>query len=139
LAVFFLMTGMASIGFPGTVGFVGAELLVEGAVSVNPIVGMLVVLVGALNGIAVLCAYFRIFTGTKHSASISLRSRWPERFAVLVLTALIVGGGLVPQPGVASRFHAATAIISRRSVSPAPARLSTGGKPTDRFGLAGRR
>jgi NADH-quinone oxidoreductase subunit M len=114
LAVFFLITGLASIGFPGTVGFVGAELLVEGAVSVHPFVGMLVVLVGALNGIAVLHVYFRIFAGTRHTASISLRSRWPEKLAVLMLTALIVGGGLIPQPGVASRFHAAAEIIARR-------------------------
>jgi NADH-quinone oxidoreductase subunit M len=118
LAVFFLLTGLASIGFPGTVGFVGAELLVEGAVSVNPFVGMLVVLVGALNGIAVLQAYFRLFTGTRHTASVSLRSRWPEKVAVLVLTALILGGGLIPQPGVASRYHAATEIISRRRQAP---------------------
>ena len=79
LAVFFLLTGLASIGFPGTVGFVGAELLVEGAVNVNPFVGMLVVLVAALNGIAVLHAYFRLFTGKRHTTSISLRSRWPEK------------------------------------------------------------
>ena len=118
LAVFFLLTGLASIGFPGTVGFVGAELLVEGAVSVNPFVGMLVVLVGALNGIAVLHAYFRLFTGTRHTTSISLRSRLPEKVAVLVLTVLILGGGLIPQPGVASRYHAATEIISRRQATP---------------------
>ncbi len=46
LAAFFLLTGLASIGFPGTVGFVGAELLVEGAVGVYPVVGMLVVFAG---------------------------------------------------------------------------------------------
>ena len=114
LAVFFLVTGLASIGFPGTVGFVGAELLVEGAVNIDPLVGMLIVFVAALNGIAVLQIYFRLFTGKRHTTSISLRSRWPERVAVLVLTALILGGGLIPQPGVASRYHAATEIIVRR-------------------------
>ena len=34
LAALFLVTGLASIGFPGTVGFVGAELLVDGIVQV---------------------------------------------------------------------------------------------------------
>jgi NADH-quinone oxidoreductase subunit M len=106
---------LASIGFPGTVGFVGAELLVEGAVDVYPHVGMLVVCAAALNGIAVLHAYFRLFTGSVHTASISLRARWPEKAAVLILTVLIVGGGLLPQPGVASRYHAATEIINRRA------------------------
>ncbi|MCA9122449.1 MAG: oxidoreductase [Planctomycetaceae bacterium] len=118
LAAFFLLTALASIGFPGTVGFVGAELLVEGAVDVYPIVGMLVVCAGALNGIAVLQAYFRLFTGTDQRYSISLQARWPEKFAVLVLSLLIIGGGLVPQPGVQSRYHAATEIIARRLVTP---------------------
>ncbi len=119
LAAFFLLTGLASIGFPGTVGFIGTELLVEGAVGVYPVVGMLVVFAGALNGIAVLHAYFRLFTGTEHQASISLVARWPEKIAVLTLSLLIIGGGLVPQPGVQSRYHAATQIISHREVTPA--------------------
>ena len=117
LAAFFLLTGLASIGFPGTVGFIGAELLVEGAVGVYPIVGMLVVIAGALNGIAVLHAYFRLFTGTEHQSSISLLARPPEKIAILTLSVLIIGGGLVPQPGVRSRYHAAKAIISRRAIT----------------------
>jgi NADH-quinone oxidoreductase subunit M len=118
LAAFFLLTGLASIGFPGTVGFIGAELLVEGAVGVYPYVGMLVVVAAALNGIAVMHAYFRLFTGKEHTASISLKARLPEKIAILTLSALIIGGGLWPQPGVASRYHAATEIISRRQVTP---------------------
>ena len=117
LATFFLLTGLASIGFPGTVGFVGAELLVEGAVDVYPYVGMLVVFAAALNGIAILRAYFRLFTGKEHTASISLRARTPEKVAVLALSALIIGGGLWPQPGVASRYHAATEIMARRKIA----------------------
>lgn len=116
LATFFLLTGLASIGFPGTVGFVGAELLVEGAVDVYPYVGMLVVFAAALNGIAVLHAYFRLFTGTTHTASLSLNARTSEKVAVLALSAPIIGGGLWPQPGVASRYHAATEIMARRYV-----------------------
>ncbi|MBM4001183.1 MAG: oxidoreductase [Planctomycetes bacterium] len=116
LATFFLLTGLASIGFPGTVGFVGAELLIEGVVGVYPIVGTLVVLAGALNGIAVLKAYFRLFTGTEHLASISLRARWPERVAVLALSVLILCGGLWPEPGVAWRYDAAQEIIARRRI-----------------------
>ena len=118
LAAFFLLTGLASIGFPGTMGFVGAELLVEGAVDVYPMVGLAVVLTAALNGIAVLQAYFRVFTGKRYVPSISLQSRLPERIAVLTLALLIIGGGVYPQPSLASRHHAATVIIdSRRHLS----------------------
>jgi NADH-quinone oxidoreductase subunit M len=114
LAAFFLLTGLASIGFPGTIGFVGAELLLEGAVQVSPLVGTAVVIAAALNGLAVLHAYFRVFTGTRHPGTIDLRSRLPERIAVLVLTVLILGGGLFPQPGVASRHHAAVELLATR-------------------------
>jgi NADH-quinone oxidoreductase subunit M len=117
LATFFLLTGLASIGFPGTIGFVGTELLVVGATDVYPYVGMLVVFAAALNSIAVLQAYFRLFTGTEHTTSISLKARLPEKVSVFILSALIIGGGLMPQPGVAARYHAATEIMDRRTVT----------------------
>lgn len=110
----FLITGLASIGFPGTVGFIGAELLVEGAMQASPLVGIVLVITAALNGLAVLHAYFRVFTGTAHVSSIDLRSRPPEVIAVLVLSALIIGGGLYPQPGVASRYTIATELVAER-------------------------
>ncbi|SFI37429.1 proton-conducting transporter transmembrane domain-containing protein [Planctomicrobium piriforme] len=118
LAAFFLLTGLASVGFPGTFGFIGAELIVEGVVQVYPLVGMVVVICSALNGIAVLMAYLRIFTGTHHRTTISLKMLPRERISVLVLTVLIIGGGIWPQPGIASRFHAAMQIVnSRRNLS----------------------
>jgi len=117
LAALFLVTGLASIGFPGTVGFIGGDLLVEGAVQLYPLMGMAVVIVAGLNGIAVLHAYFRVFTGTRHHASIDLHLRTPERIAVLILIALVIGGGLYPQPGVLSRYHAATELIQQRKVT----------------------
>jgi hypothetical protein len=43
-----------------------------------------------------------------------LRSRPSERFAVTVLTILVLGGGLWPQPGVASRHHAAMELMDHR-------------------------
>ncbi|MFN0199840.1 MAG: proton-conducting transporter membrane subunit [Planctomycetaceae bacterium] len=117
LAAFFLLTGLASIGFPGTIGFVGTELLVEGAVQLYPVVGSAVVVVAALNGLAVLHAYFRIFTGTTRTGTIDLRIRKPERLAVLILTALILGGGIFPQPGVTSRYHASIELVKDRTTN----------------------
>ena len=136
LAAFFLITGLASIGFPGTVGFIGLEMLVDGAARTSPFVAALIVVVAALNGLAVIHAYFRIFTGRPHASSVDLRDRPAERASVLVLTALILGGGLFPQPGVASRYRAAAALSDARrpraeaakttpgkSISSAPFRL----------------
>jgi NADH-quinone oxidoreductase subunit M len=114
LAVLFLITGLGSIGFPGTLGFVGTELLVEGAVKVYPLVGTAIVIAGALNGLAILHAYFRVFTGTRHMTSIDLRIRWPEQIAMLIFAILILGGGLFPQPGVESRYEAAVKLMAHR-------------------------
>jgi NADH-quinone oxidoreductase subunit M len=115
LASLFLLTGLSSIGFPGTLGFVGMELLVEGTVEFNPLVGAAVVLAAALNGIAILRAYFLIFTGTRHIATISLASRKPEKFAAILLSLIVLGGGLWPQPLVHSRYHAAVVLLRLRS------------------------
>lgn len=114
LPAFFLLTGLASVGFPGTFGFVASELLMDGAVQVYPHVGMAVVLAAALNGIAVLKAYFLIFTGRKHATSIPLRGSWRVRTTVLVLAVLILAGGLYPQPGVESRHRAALEVLAER-------------------------
>lgn len=114
LAILFLITGLGSIGFPGTLGFVGTELLIEGAVEIYPLVGMAIVVAGALNGLAILHAYFRVFTGTRHVSSIDLRIRWPEQVAMLTFTILILGGGLLPQPGVESRYEAAVKLLEYR-------------------------
>ena len=119
LAAFFLLTGLASVGFPGTFGFVGTELLIDGVVQVYPYVGIAVVVALTLNGIAIIKTYFILFTGRRDAVSVSLHSRGVERWGVLFLTLLILGGGLFPGPGINSRFHAAEALIkSRLSLTP---------------------
>jgi NADH-quinone oxidoreductase subunit M len=115
LAVCFLLTGLGSVGFPGTQGFVGTELLVDGVVGASPVIGVTMVLAAAVNGIAVVRAYFLLFTGGRHVSSVSLAITGRERFAVLLLAALILGGGLFPQPGVVSRYEAAVEVLQYRA------------------------
>ena len=115
LAMCFVLTGLASVGFPGTFGFVGAEMLVDGAVEAYLSVGLAVVVAAALNGIAIIKTYFLLFTGTTYNSSISLQIRVRERYAVIALTALILIGGFVPQPGVASRYRAAEDLLHARA------------------------
>ncbi len=121
LAVCFLLTGLASVGFPGTLGFIGTELLVDGVVEAYPYIGIAIVLAGALNGIGMVQTYFRLFTGTRYTSSVSLQISPRERFAVLALAALLLVGGLAPQSNVKSRFDAAEEIlIERQAVSGGP-------------------
>jgi NADH-quinone oxidoreductase subunit M len=73
-----------------------------------------VIAAGALNGIAVLRAYFFLFTGARHVSTVSLGIGLRERAAVLSLSVLILGGGLFPQRGVATRQRAAEEILQDR-------------------------
>jgi NADH-quinone oxidoreductase subunit M len=109
-----LITGLSCIGFPGTVGFIGMELLVEGAVDASLPAGLAVILTATLNSVAIVRAWFRIFAGHRFQPNVALRSQFQERIAVVGLTFLVLGGGLWPQPGVASRFHAAGELLNHR-------------------------
>jgi NADH-quinone oxidoreductase subunit M len=121
LAVCFLLTGLASVGFPGTFGFLGTEMLVDGAVQTYAYVGVAVVIVAALNGIAVVQSFFRVFTGTRPVSAVPLGAGRREQFAVLTIAFLILAGGLFPRYGVASRHTAAQAILSEREGAKPPA------------------
>ncbi|MFO0864888.1 MAG: hypothetical protein U0744_09590 [Gemmataceae bacterium] len=89
----------------------------DGALEANIYVGLAVILAGALNGIAILRTYLILFTGTRHASSFNLAITPRERLAVIVLATLVIGGGLLPQPGVASRQRAANAILAQRQSS----------------------
>jgi NADH-quinone oxidoreductase subunit M len=121
LAMLFMLTGLASVGFPGTFGFVGTELLVDGAVEAYPYVGIAVVIAAALSGIAVVRVYFLLFTGTRYTSTVSLIIGARERVAVRTIAALILIGGLLPQYLVASRYLAAEEILHRRAMVAGPA------------------
>ncbi len=115
LAVCFLITGLASVGFPGTLGFVATDLLVDGAVSENLCVGIAAIATAALAGIAIVRVYLLLFTGARHNSTVTLTIRIPERIAVLTLIVLILGGGLFPQPGVSMYERVAESILEARS------------------------
>jgi NADH-quinone oxidoreductase subunit M len=117
LAVCFLLTGLASVGFPGTMGFVAAEMLLTGVVEASPVMGVVLIFAAALNGIAILRAYLLLFTGRRHTSAVSLAITSRERFAVLALAALILLGGILPQANVESRFKAAEAILRARGAA----------------------
>src|SRR5690606_21039449 len=82
LATSFLILGLACTGFPGTLGFVGEEMLVEGTVHEFPALGFLVVIASALTGLSVLRMYFSLFCGTRGQGPLALaasRSRGVRR------------------------------------------------------------
>jgi NADH-quinone oxidoreductase subunit M len=117
LAVSFLAMGLACTGFPGTLGFVGQELLVDGAVDVFPVMGFAVVIASALTGLAVLRMYFSLFCGRSEvlahpSLRLGLRPREAWTFVALVIA--LIGLGVAPRPLVDSRFEASDEILRLR-------------------------
>jgi NADH-quinone oxidoreductase subunit M len=115
LAAMFLVMALASVGFPGTFGFVGTEILIDGAIQRFPHIGVAVVIALALNGIGVVKVYLRIFTGRRVTTGISLQGHWSEYIGLVALALLIIGGGIFPQPGIESRYHAAREIFREMS------------------------
>lgn len=114
LAVCFAVAGLASVGFPGTAGFVGTEMLLDGAVEAYPYVGVGLLIATALNGISILRAYFLLFTGSRQTPTVPLRTGSRERFAAIAMAVLLLAGGLYPQPGVVTRYEAAERILRDR-------------------------
>jgi NADH-quinone oxidoreductase subunit M len=119
LAVSFLVMGLACTGFPGTLGFVGQELLVDGAVDAFPVMGFAVVIASALTGLAVVRMYFSLFCGRSDalaSSGVRLGLTPREAWTFVALVLALVGFGVAPRPLVNSRFAASDDILLLRQV-----------------------
>jgi NADH-quinone oxidoreductase subunit M len=117
LGVSFLAVGLACTGFPGTLGFIGQELLVDGAVGVFPIMGFAVVIASALTGLAILRMYFSLFCGrsdVRSHQSLRLGVKPLEAWSFVALVIALIGFGLMPRPLVDSRFDASAEILRWR-------------------------
>lgn len=97
LALGFAIFGLSSVGFPGTMGFIAAEMVLDGAIVQNFFVGFVMVLATAFNGIAILRVYFLLFAGAKRPASPTLVATPFEIVAIVVLITILIGCGLMPQ------------------------------------------
>jgi NADH-quinone oxidoreductase subunit M len=113
LAASFLVLGLACTGFPGTLGFVGQEMLIDGAVHDFPVLGFLTIATSALTGVAVLRMYFSLFCGGYRTMpQLGLLGR--EAIIFGAVAAALVMGGIFPRPILASRIRASEAILQQR-------------------------
>lgn len=116
LAGTFLLLGLTSVGFPGTLGFVSQELLLDGTLEHYPQVGVLAAFTACLNGITVMATYFRLFCGSRQEYGYSQSIRRRERLAVYMLLAVLLGMGLAPQNFLASRARIANQLLRARAL-----------------------
>lgn len=114
LATCFLLFGLTSCGFPGTLGFISEELLLEGTTHAHPHVGILAAVAASINGITVMRTYFRLFCGSRQQHPVSQSMRPRERAALLALVVLLLGFGLWPQPFVDNRAEFAKTVLHER-------------------------
>lgn len=114
LATSFLIFGLASSGFPGTLGFLGQDLLLQGTTLEYPHIGALVAVVTALNGITAMRAYFHLFCGSPRQYTISQSLRPRERAALMLLLAHLIGLGIFPMHILRSRWRSAHQILTLR-------------------------
>jgi len=118
LAVVFLIAGLASVGFPGTIGFVPMELLISGSVQLGIGYSATLAVAAMLNGIAILRAYFSLFTGKRPTTSVSLRETKTERIGIILIALAVFFGGWFSPKVVESRHRVAERLLEMRVVNP---------------------
>jgi len=127
LAAFFLLFGLAALGFPGTLSFVADDLIIAGSLDDHVHAGLLVILTTVFAAIAVMRGWFRIFGGpvTVDAPRHAILLR--ERIAFTGLLAILFGLGLWPGPFVHSLEKVAASLLASRQHHESP--LAPGGHP----------
>lgn len=114
LAGFFLLFGLATLGFPGTLSFVADDLIISGSLDDHLHAGLFVIAATVFAGIAVVRGWFRVFGGpvTVDAPRHAILPR--ERVAFTLLLGILLGLGLWPGPFVQSLEKVATSLLAVR-------------------------
>jgi NADH-quinone oxidoreductase subunit M len=111
-AVFFAAFGLAIAGLPGTLGFCSEDLLLHGALSSDPLIGLALPVATALNAFQIFRLFSRLFLGkpTLDPSGVS-DARLRERWVLVALLVFLVGGGLWPEILVTLHAPAAETLV----------------------------
>jgi NADH-quinone oxidoreductase subunit M len=121
LAAFFLLFGMGSIGLPGTLSFVAADLIVTGSLDLNLAAGLMVIGSTVLCGIAVMRCWFHVFGGRRQTDAPPHAVLPRERVSLTALIAALFALGLWPGPLIESLDRAAERILRGTPPASTPA------------------
>lgn len=107
LATFFLLSGLALVGLPGTLGYCAEDLLFHGVQDHHPVMGVFLLIATALNAINLMRLYSVLFLGVLPKNVIEIpdalpRERWPLTLVVMIL----IAGGLFPSLPISLRNKA---------------------------------
>lgn len=95
LATAFMLSGLAMVGLPGTLGFVSEDLLMQGSVHEFPALCLTLIVVTALNAMTIMRALFAVFSGPRCEVAHDLDTR--ERLAISLPLGALFLLGLCPQ------------------------------------------
>ncbi|GAA3093128.1 proton-conducting transporter membrane subunit [Streptosporangium carneum] len=95
LAVAFLLCGLATAGFPLSLGFTGGHLLIHGSVAESPLVWLALIGAVGVNGMTVMRCFFALFAGSRtHSGERDLVPL--ETYALTIAIGALLIGGVFP-------------------------------------------
>ncbi len=94
LATSFLLSGLSTVGLPGTLGFVAEDLLVQGTIGDFPTLALTLIAVTATNAFTVMRCLHTVIVGPGKGADIDLLPR--EWRALTLALGLLVLLGLCP-------------------------------------------
>jgi NADH-quinone oxidoreductase subunit M len=89
------------------------ELLISGSAEQGLGVSFTLAIAAMFNGIAIMRAYFALFTGKRPTTSVSLQKTPTERIGIIVIALVVFLGGWFSPGVVASRHHTADKLLER--------------------------
>lgn len=95
LATSFMLSGLALVGLPGTLGFISEDLLVQGSVAEFSSLAYVLIIVTAINATTIMRSLFSVFSGPKCEVAVDLNPR--ERGSMSVVLGILFLLGLCPQ------------------------------------------
>ncbi|MFM2170621.1 MAG: hypothetical protein RI957_850 [Verrucomicrobiota bacterium] len=116
LATFFLISGLALVGLPGTMGYCAEDLLFHGVQDHHPVMGVFLLLATAINAINLMRLYGLLFLGVLPKHVIEIPDALPrERWPLTLMVVILIVGGLYPAWPIVLR---ATAMKTFHLVTP---------------------
>ncbi|MEJ2680734.1 MAG: proton-conducting transporter membrane subunit [Gammaproteobacteria bacterium] len=98
LAILFLVFGMCIVDVPGTLGFVGEDLLIHAVLKKSILEGLTLLIAMACTSIAVYRCYVQLFLGRKLGSNELSADIVPrEAYAFVAILTLLVGLGCYPK------------------------------------------
>jgi NADH-quinone oxidoreductase subunit M len=113
LTVVTILLALSAAGIPGSLGFVGEDLLLQGITDRNPIAAFFQILSTALCAIALIRAIMRTFFGTPPEWANSIPDLRGRESVLVGVAVIVIALGLFPQPLIDAYHSDVSALMNR--------------------------